>query len=407
MRNAPFAGAVALIASVALTACSDNADVVRIRPESTLFTSYVALGNSITAGLQSGGINDSTQRQSYAYLLAQQMGTRFAIPALAFPGCPPPIDIFPSHRLGNGTDSTCALREQTSVTTSLNNVAVPGATSFDPISPSTAASNALTTFILGGQTQVQRALEADPTFVSIWIGNNDVLAAAVSGVLTPLAGVSPGITPIAAFTSNYETMLGELTASPTLRGGILIGVVNVANAPVLFPARLLVISPEVKAAFDAAVGTTTTVHPSCTATTTSLISLAIVSQIVSGAHPPLIVCEKNQPGVPAPVGDIFVLDGPEQEEVAGTVSEYNAQIQAKAAQLGWAYYDPNAALVQLRAQGLIPIFPNLQDLTKPFGDYISLDGIHPAAAAHVLVANALITAINAQYNTSIPAIATR
>jgi lysophospholipase L1-like esterase len=259
---------------------------------------------------------------------------------------------------------------------------------------------------------VQRALEAKPTFVSIWIGNNDVLTAALSGVLTPLAGVSPGITPIPAFTTNYGTMIAQLTASATLQGGVLIGVVNVASDPVLFPASLLVNSPQVKGAFDAAVGTTTTIHSSCTATTTSLISLTIIPQIqlyltdprAAGAHPPLIVCEKNQAGVPAPLGDIFVLDATEQEELAATVSGYNAAIHAKANELGWAYYDPNPTLEQLRTEGLIPIFPNLQDPTKPFGDYVSLDGIHPAAAAHVLTANALITTINAQYSTHIPAI---
>ncbi|HTD69913.1 MAG TPA: hypothetical protein VK647_05630, partial [Gemmatimonadales bacterium] len=30
-----------------------------------MFQRYVAMGNSITAGFQSGGINDSTQRRSY------------------------------------------------------------------------------------------------------------------------------------------------------------------------------------------------------------------------------------------------------------------------------------------------------------------------------------------------------
>jgi len=35
-----------------------------------MFQRYVAMGNSITAGFQSGGINDSTQRRSYAVLVA-------------------------------------------------------------------------------------------------------------------------------------------------------------------------------------------------------------------------------------------------------------------------------------------------------------------------------------------------
>ena len=62
------------------------------RRTTRIFSSYVALGNSITAGYQSGGINDSTQRLSYAVLLAKQMGTRFAYPSLVMPGCPPPSE---------------------------------------------------------------------------------------------------------------------------------------------------------------------------------------------------------------------------------------------------------------------------------------------------------------------------
>ena len=73
--------------------------------------------------------------------------------------------------------SRCA--RPTSTPGPLNNVAVPGATSLSPTGavpgPDTLVENALTTFILGGETQVQRAAEAQPTFVSAWIGNNDVL----------------------------------------------------------------------------------------------------------------------------------------------------------------------------------------------------------------------------------------
>ena len=157
-----------------------------------IFKSYVALGNSITAGFQSNGINDSTQRQSYARLLAGQMGTQYHYASLAGRGCTPPIANTQTGALvGVGsTSTTCDLRAASSVTDILNNVAVPGARVLDPTSSSTVASNALTTFILGGMTQVQRALQAQPTFASIWIGNNDVLVAGLSGILvaTPALG---------------------------------------------------------------------------------------------------------------------------------------------------------------------------------------------------------------------------
>jgi len=154
--------AVALVGGAA--ACSDkNADVLGPRPSqgNGIFQRYVALGNSITAGYQSGGINDSTQRRSYAALVAAQMGTRYAYASVAMPGCPPPISNFLTQArftptgFPTSTSTSCYLRTSTSATDILNNVAVPGATSFDPNAATTAASNVLTTLILGGRTQVQ------------------------------------------------------------------------------------------------------------------------------------------------------------------------------------------------------------------------------------------------------------
>src|SRR5438093_9261803 len=56
-----------------------------------MFQRYVAIGNSITAGWQSGGINDSLQRLAYPVLVAAAMGgDRFYYPSLTAPGCPPP-----------------------------------------------------------------------------------------------------------------------------------------------------------------------------------------------------------------------------------------------------------------------------------------------------------------------------
>src|ERR1043166_6909196 len=80
-----------------------------------MFQRYVAMGNSITAGFQSGGINDSTQQQSYVALVAAKMGSPFYYPSLTKPGCPPPIDsVFTATgvppRVGGGTAATCFLR---------------------------------------------------------------------------------------------------------------------------------------------------------------------------------------------------------------------------------------------------------------------------------------------------------
>jgi lysophospholipase L1-like esterase len=406
IRSSKTIRAVAVAAIAALTAaCADNgptAVIPPVTPVDALFTSYVALGNSLTAGYQSGGINDSTQRLSYPSLLAQTMKTRYAYASLAGSGCPPPIINFQTQaRLGDGTAATCALRTESSITTSLNNVAVPGALAADPTSVSTAASNALTTFILGGKTQVAKAADANPTFISAWVGNNDVLGAAISGVIVPMAGVSSGVTSEADFEKNYGAMITALKALPTLKGGILIGVLNVTAVPALFPVAALQ-NPAFKAGFDQFAGGTTVVLPNCLTPpgNQALISIQILGQMRSGAHPRVVACAKNSiPGTV--VGDIFVLDATEQAALAAAVSGYNAFIQGQAAANGWAYYDPNPLLLNLKASGCVSTVPNLANATAPFGPCISLDGIHPTVVANTAVAANIAAAINAQYKTNL------
>jgi lysophospholipase L1-like esterase len=407
IRSFVRASAAFALAGVAVS-CDHDAEVLGLpNPTDDMFRSYVAIGNSITAGYQSDGINLNTQAQSYAVLLSQQMRTRFAIPALATPGCAPPIINWQTGaRLGGTAAPLCALRSSSSTTDILNNVAVPGAASTEVGAPTSAYHNTLTTLILGGKTQVARALEADPTFVSIWIGNNDVLQAAATGLVTATPTISRGITPVNTFTANYEAMTDALVAgAPNLEGGVLIGVVQTAGAPLLFPVAVLQ-DPAYLAGFSQAAGGTVTVHPNCTGSG-ALVSFAIIPQMrafnssTGAGHPRAIVCAKNTPGFPAPIGDIFILDAEDQQALGAAVTAYNDFIEAKATELNFAYYDPNDLLGAQRAPGgCIALFPNLlADATTgaPFGTCISYDGVHPSAAGHRMIANALIAAINNEY----------
>lgn len=408
-------GVIGALASLALlTACEDPAELV-FEPATVgdgIFDRYVALGNSITAGYQSSGINDSTQQESYVALLAEQMGTNYAYARLAGIGCPPPVINFQTQgRLGGAgvNDRTCQLRDPHSVAEFLNNVAVPGATTLDPTSATTEASNALTTFVLGGRTQVQAARLADPTFVSIWIGNNDVLEAGVSGVLGAMPGVSRGVTAQGTFEQRYDQMLSELEAGNPDLEGVLIGVVDVRQVPILFPAAAL-LNPQFRAGFEQYTGTPVTVLPNCTATTTALVSFRIVSAIrtymvkpdSAGAHPPVISCAKGQFPPSALVGEVFILDAAEQATIAAAVNGYNTYIAAQASERGWAFFDPNGELARLRQTGQIPTVLNLANPTQTFGQFISLDGVHPTGATHRLIANGVIGAINSTYSTAIP-----
>ena len=85
-------GLTVIAAGVLFASCSNDSLAPPTSEFAALFNRFVTIGNSITAGFQSGGINDSTQLQSYAPLLAQQMGlkdtTEFLLPLLTKPGCP-------------------------------------------------------------------------------------------------------------------------------------------------------------------------------------------------------------------------------------------------------------------------------------------------------------------------------
>jgi len=409
--------ALGLAAAVLITSCAPKDNEVlgpRFSGNNVLFRSYVALGNSITAGYQSRGISDATQRQSYAFLLAQRMGTRYAYASLFGRGCNPPVTNFQTQ--AGGTTAApitatarpliCDLRSAAANTDILTNVAVPNASSFDPIDvDGTPFSNILTSLILGGKTQVQRALAADPTFASIWIGNNDVLGFAVSDGRTAAATGLAGMTPTATFTANYDAMIAELIAGAPDLEGVLIGVVQVANAPIMFPAAALS-NATFKAGFDALAGVTTVLDPSCLtggAGFTSLINTFIVFQIRAGAHPSTIACVPGgtSGAIPAPVGDILVLDPTEQATISARVTAYNNYISAKAASLGWAYYDPNPTLQALRTAGTVVTNIPTLGATGTFGTGMSLDGTHPGAPLHRTIANTLIPIINAQYSTTL------
>ena len=380
--------AAALAALLATTlGCSD----APTGPTSPIFARYVALGNSITAGFQSGGISDATQRTSYPALIAKQARARHAYASLGA-GCPAPItDLLDAMSTGT-IGGTCAVTG-TPGRKLLNNVAVPGADSFDPMAV-TPSSDILTSLILDGKNQVEKALEATPTLVSIWIGNNDVLGAAITGQL----GGDNGPTAQATFVGNYAAMVNRLRGSGVAHG-ILIGVTDVTQIPLLLPASALG-DPTLRFALNIATGRSVTVASSCTGSS-SLISLAIIAEIATGAHPATIACTST-PG--SPVGDRFVLDIAERSTIVAAVTAYNTYISAKADSVGWAYVDPNPLFTAARARGDIPTTPNITNTSEPFGPLFSLDGVHPSARGQVLIANEIIRVIVAEYGVELSSV---
>lgn len=391
--------------------------------DGTLFQSYVAIGNSITAGFQSGGINDSTQREAYPVLLAQQMGhtigATFNAPFMNAPGCPPPFtNIFTQTRLAGAGATDCFLRARP-VASTLHNVAVPGAavinalTNLDPASDP----NALTTFFLGGRTQLEAAADAAPTFATVWIGNNDVLGSILDAADPGTAAL---VTDPADFASGFDDLMDEL-GDLGVQGGVVIGVVQVAFVPYLTQGRVW---EQFEQQFDmqtAPLNALDVTEANCFAfqpispTDTVWASVpfpyggaqlaeasAKIDSVQNGTLSPLAL----EPAViDCSVAQAVTV--PELLNLVSAVTQYNAAAQASAQGAGFVFVDPNPLLLQL-AQDPAQIRPfpafdpaDPQHTTAPFGAALSRDGIHPSAAAHKLVADAVIQATNAAYGTSL------
>jgi len=389
-------------------------------PVDPLFDRYVAMGNSITAGLQSAGINDSTQQRSYAVLLARAMRSPFFVPSLTNPGCPPPLtNIFTQARLTPpgfppSTGTSCYLRRIPSEPPPfISNTAVPGAEVLDLYNNLDTASNAntLTQFILGGLTQVQMLRRAQPTFVSIWIGNNDVRDAATNSTN---AGDSTKITSVANFQARYGALLDTIDAAKP-QGVVLIGVGNVAGIP-YFSRGATYWAIKNGLVPGAAFPPTFTVSNNCAPIATMIPGArgdSVLVPFLYGAT--LLGAAQAGAARNLDCADTVaaVIVPKELIKLVGAVTAYNAYISAQATARGWAYLDPNVKFAALSTDTAqvrqFPYFPqgNAGDtvaVRRPFGRAFSLDGVHPSSSSHRLLADTLRILINSKYGTAIPAI---
>jgi len=374
-----------------------------------LLQRYVSMGNSITAGFQSAGINDSTQLQSYAVLFAAQAKAPFFEPLLNKPGCPAPFDTnltpLGPHRLGGGNSTSCApLPRNTTPLPYVSNVAVPGVTSFgieDNTSPF-GGTNALTQFILGGRTQVKAMMDAHPTFVSVWIGNNDVL-----GSLT--SSTNPGnpalVTPEPAFEANYGPILDSIQKVGAK--AVLIAVGDVSLIPYASSGATyfcLKNPPACGLPIPSPFPSQFTVLANCAPSPVAKGDSVLVPWVVG--VPKLAAAQAGAPTTLDCSVDNEVVLPAEYANLRNAVQGFNTYIKAQAQQRGWAYVDIDELAVYKADPTKIASFPTLP--TGPsqpnvlFGSYFSLDGVHPSAAFHRIFTDSIISAVNKTYGTTIP-----
>ena len=469
----------------------DDQPLPALEAGSADFSNYVALGNSLTAGFSDNALFRATQFNSYPNIMAERFallgggvfnqpltndnfgglalnGTRISDPRLVFGGAGPvPLEAV----IGPVTVTTDIVLNNP--IGPFNNLGVPGAASFHLLAPGygnianfPAAANPYAIRMTGNApnaTIVELALAQNPTFFSLWIGNNDVLGFATSG------GVAP-ITDQTTFDGALGATVAALASSTT--GGVIANIPDVTSIPFLtaVPVNALdptnpAFGPQIPAlnaqfaALNAAYAFLGVPERSIVFSETAASPVVIFDEdldniaaqlapvLIGGGLDPLtagllasqygqsrqaneddlltltsagVIATLNQEnfdtliglgvdpqtagqlsvnGVTFPLRDQWVLTGVETNMANTAVTNFNATISGLAGQFGLALVDANALLNELNTSGI-----QFDDYTMTsdlvFGGMFSLDGVHLTSRGYALAANEFLKAIDETYGTN-------
>jgi len=444
-----------------LASCNPNTENNNTTPGAgnADFTSYVAVGNSLTAGYADGALYTSGQKYGWANILSQQMQvvgmkSRFSIPLMptengvgaseGSKGIPVlrtkyvlgySTDCLGNKSLGpvsanpNASQAELYFYLTTSVAASgpYHNLGIPGIKVTDLFNPNLAKTNPFFARIANNATDKLElyAAKVKPTFFSLWIGNNDVLGYAASGgvgdVITPMAG-AVGV----GFKASMEAEVKYL-ASITGKG-VIADIPDITSVPYFntIPYNAIVLSSQAQAdQLNAAYA------PYNKAMGAMGLPYRIVFKV--GANP-MIIADPGMPlpdslsflkirqmksdelvilempvdslkcagwGTQKPVPDQYILTESEIQNVKNATDSYNALMLSLAKQYNLAFVDFNAIMKSIDKGGITE--DGIHFTTKFItGKLFSLDGIHLTPQGNALVANYFIDAINKKYGSQIP-----
>jgi len=226
------------------------------------FSNYVSLGNSLTAGFADNALYIQGQQNSYPNIIAGQFalvgGGVFTQPLMAdnLGGLLLNGMQIANNRLvlstvsGSPAPTSIAGTPQTEITNKLsgpfNNMGVPGAKSYHLVAAGYGAAAGLPSqsnpyFVRFSSSETNTiladAVAQNPSFFSLWIGNNDILGYATSGGtgedqagnLDPSTYGSTDITDPNVFGGVFTQLINELNANAS--GGVVYNIPNVTDIP--------------------------------------------------------------------------------------------------------------------------------------------------------------------------------
>jgi hypothetical protein len=404
----------ALLLALVVGACSDaptgsprNLSPALTQAEATnALANYVAIGTSVSMGVQSSGANASTQRESWAAQLAARAGTPLELPLISGFGCKAPIasPIALGIRIsGEPLSTPDSLLNCDPLLPGIDlptrNVAIDGATTQEAVYGTPQTVNGVfkkklwSRVLPPSTTMLHAALMRRPTVVSVELGANEVLGA-TSGIAIP--GVS--MVPPSVWMPTYDALVDTLQMH--VPRGVLVGLIrNAASFPSFrYGYEIWADAPTLLAAFHV------NVLSDCNGSQNLVfVAVRIPTAVATGAAykkaglPPYnFSCADLGTGVRD-----YVLTPADVALVNSYLNTMTAHIRASADRRGLAFF----ALDELYGMPTLkPPFSSVALMTspQPYGAYISLDGVHPSPNGHAILANAAARALNQRYRMRIP-----
>jgi lysophospholipase L1-like esterase len=398
-----------------------------VAPLSAQFSHYVALGDSLTAGVEGNCLVQRNQIASFPAILAHQLDqadfqqplVQELAPTNPLVGnpCLGAVQAPPTFSVGVISQQGAPLNAQ--LARPYDNLGIPGAKTADLVdlthgNPNGTTAERFAVLVLrnvpgspfDGMNAVTEANALGPDLITLWIGSNDVLGAALSGVAIP--GVT--ITPQATFDEKY----GEVLAAIDVPNRTLVvgNVPDVTSIPftTTVPSRLTipggttpVLGPG-NAAFPC-----TPVAPDlgCPVPDGTLVTLPASALLAQGIGVPTAL---GGTGLPLPDGSFIppatlvpgVLIYPDEvATIQQFVEGYNASISSQVAAAGGIVVDLNALLEDIKVHGY-----HIGGLTLSSaflsGGLFSADGFHPSSIGYTVIADAFIRTMNAELGLEIP-----
>ncbi|HEY8399903.1 MAG TPA: SGNH/GDSL hydrolase family protein, partial [Cytophagaceae bacterium] len=429
---------VYLLVALLVFSCKPDVEEFKGSSGNANFTTYVALGNSLTAGYTDGALYREGQINSFPNILAKQLDLvvdgNFAFKQPLMPddlglGIVSPT-ILVNKRVLQPTSDCKGVTSLSPVPAGVitnptpyissvyaqgpyHNLGVPGAKSFHLLTPQfgNPAPNTGNPFYVrfasdpGTSTVIGDALALNPTFFTLWIGNNDILNYAFAG------GESDSITPTTTFAGSIDAILGNLSNTAMAEGAI-------ANIPDLLSIPYFNTVP--------AFGLAITRQGQLDSLKGAYLLQGITNLSFTLGANPFVIEDADAPsgirqikstekvlltipqdslkcagwGSTKPIPDEYILDESEIAQINNAIESYNTTIQTLAAKYTIAFVDMRGVFEELKTgfsyDGLT------LNTTFITGGAFSLDGIHFTPRGNAIIANKFIETINAYYGSNIP-----